>query len=58
MSARKIVVEETPQFTPEQMAEAAASIPAVVENVQPAAERIEQIAVQISHADGSFAGGF
>ena len=43
MSARKNVVEEPPQFTPEQMAEAAASIPAVVENVQSAAERIEQI---------------
>ena len=51
MSARKIVVEETPQFTPEQMAEAAASIPAVVENVQPAEERIEQIEAAPPAAD-------
>ena len=43
MPARKIVVEETPQFTPEQMAEAAASIPAVVVNEPAPEERIEQI---------------
>lgn len=43
MPARKIVVEEAPQFTPEQMAEAAASIPAVVVNEPAPEERIEQI---------------
>ena len=43
MSARKIVVEEAPQFTPEQMAAAAASIPAVVVNEPATEERIEQI---------------
>lgn len=43
MPARKIVVEETSQFTPEQMAEAAASIPAVVVNEPAPEERIEQI---------------
>ena len=43
MSARKIVVEEAPQFTPEQMAAAAASIPAVVVNEPAMEERIEQI---------------
>ena len=43
MSARKIVVEEAPQFTPEQMAAAAASLPAVVVNEPAPEERIEQI---------------
>ena len=51
MPARKIVVEETPQFTPEQMAEAAASIPAVVVNEPAPEERIEQIENEQAAAD-------
>lgn len=53
MPARKVVVEEAPQFTPEQMAEAAASIPAVVVNEPAPEERIEQIENEQAAADNS-----
>ena len=53
MPARKVVVEEAPQFTPEQMAEAAASIPAVVVNEPAPEEPIEQIENEQAAADNS-----
>ena len=50
MPARKVVVEEAPQFTPEQMAAAAASLPNVVINEPSPDERVAEIESEVPAA--------